>query len=158
MSINPWMVVGGAVAVVSLIFFAGKWVGGIAEFKKHTMEFIAEIRDDIKKILERLPPVVVSGGSPLRLTDLGKSISQTVDAAAWAERIAPDLRSRVQGKQPYEIQEVCLNYIREEFKPTEEQDDKIKACASENGIDAQKVLDVLAVELRDNLLASLSAS
>ena len=158
MSINPWMVVGGAVAVVSLIFFAGKWVGGISEFKKHTMEFIAEIRDDIKKILDRLPPVVVSGGSPLRLTDLGKSISQTVDAAAWAERIAPDLMSRVQGKQPYEIQEVCRNYIREEFKPTEEQDDKIKACADENGIDAQKVLDVIAVELRDNLLASLSAS
>ncbi len=95
--INPWMVVGGTVAVVSLIFFAGKWVGGISEFKKHTTEFIAEIRDDIKKILDRLPPVVVTGGSPLRLTDLGKSISLS-ELAAWAgpaELMPPHGRSEL---------------------------------------------------------------
>ncbi len=150
---NPWMVLGGIAALVSLIFFVGKWVGGMNEFKSATAAHLKEIREDIKKLLDRLPPAAVSGGSPLRLTELGQSISDELGAVAWADRVAPAVLPEVEGKAPYELQEFCVNYTAGcDFDA--EQDAKINSCAYENGIDREQVLQVLAIVLRDKLLAS----
>ena len=58
--------------------------------------------------------------------------------------------------QPYDIQEFCRQYLRDEFNPDRDLELKIKATAFENGIDRHQVLDVLAVELRDKLLTLTS--
>ncbi len=50
-------------------------------------EFMAKIREDIKKILRRLPPRTVEGASPLRLTELGEQVSKEIGASEWADRI-----------------------------------------------------------------------
>ena len=149
----------GIISVMSVligaIFGIGRWVGTVNANQTSFKAFMTEVRDDIKQILTRLSPATVTSGSPLRLTDLGRAISQTLDASEWAEGIAQTLTERIKGKQPYEIQDFCLEYIGHEFKPTAEQDAKIKACAYENGITSEKVRDVLAVELRDKLLAMM---
>ena len=162
--INPLTIVITVIAVVTIIVKLAMWAEKVNQTrtdfdsqKKTLGEFMAEIRDDIKNILTRLPPVAVAGGSPLQLTDLGRSISDGLKAAEWAVRTAPTMRHRIEGKEPYEIQDICFAYIADEFKPTGEQEAQIKACAYENGIETKQVLDVLAVELRDRLLAMIQA-
>ena len=91
-------------------------------------------------------------GSPLHLTDKGTRISEKLDAKAWADRISESLKDRVQDKQPYDVQDICFDDVRNELTLDEEQDVPIKTCAFEHGIAAGQVLDVLAVELRDKLL------
>lgn len=167
---SPWFpisvvatVVTMLVAVFVLLFRTGKWVGkteadhkglerGLEEHKNTLSAFMVEIRDDLKRILTRLPPATVAGASPLRLTDLGKVVSQAIGAASRAEGTAPALAKRVHGKQPPEIQELCFTYVTDEFTPDEIMEARISTAAYENGIERGQVLRVLVIELRDRLL------
>ena len=65
------------------------WIGGMNAHKAAVTEFMAEIRDDIKSILRRLSPAVASG-SPLRLTDLGKAIAESLEASTWPNVLRQD--------------------------------------------------------------------
>lgn len=121
------------------------------EISRKTREDAAEI----KAALARLPSAAVSDSSPLHLTDIGESISATLRAREWAERTAAALGERVKGKRPYEVQDLSFEYVKREFKPTEEQEVEIRTCAYEKGLKRDIVLDVLAVELRDALLKAV---
>ena len=151
--LHPIFYVAGTIAAASALIGIGMWIGGMNHHKADVVKFMDEIRADIKRIFERLPQSnTVSGGSPLRLTELGQSISDTLGATAWAERMVPDLVERTKGKQPFEVQAICRGYIYDEFKPDDERDAMIQTCAYDNGLEANQVLDVLVVELRDRLL------
>ena len=102
------------------IFAFGQWKGKVDSDRASFKEFMTEVRNDIKEILRRLPSHTLAGSSPLRLTDLGKSISERLDAPALAQDLAPLLQERIKGKTPYEIQEMCFDYIRHEYQPPEE--------------------------------------
>ena len=151
-NLPPIYYIAGSIAAASTLIGIGMWIGGINHHKSAVVAFMQEIRNDIKKIFDRLPLASVVGNSPLRLTELGETISKTLSVAEWAERIAGSLVDRTKGKPPYEVQNICGGYIYDEFKPDSDQDPKIKACAYENGLDERQVLDVLVVELRDRLL------
>lgn len=141
-------------AVASLIFFAGRWVGGINDLKDTVGTAISEIRDDIKKIFERLPPPTISQTSPLKLTDLGRDISGEVNASQWADTNSKRLMERLRGKKPFEIQEFCFKYVKgAEFKPTPETENAIRESAYNHGTTVDQVKDVFAIELRDALLS-----
>ena len=133
-----------------------EWRKGMDEFKRDTKSALVEIRDDIKKILAAMPKNVLAGTSPVRLTDLGKEVSESIGAAAWAEQVATQLGDRVKGKSAYEVQEFCMQYMRAEYEPTTERDQSFKQCAYDHGIKLKQVLDVCAVELRDRLLHLLA--
>ena len=57
---------------------------------------------------------------------------------------------------PYRIPQFCRGYVQdgtnEGWVPDNEMAAKLGACAFEHGLDMEKVLDVLAIELRDELL------
>lgn len=148
--VNPLVWIG----LVALVFGIGRWVGNVNSDRKSFKEFMNEVRDDIKKILDRLPPPLpVTAGSPLTLTDLGRQISQRLSAGALADDLVPVLRERTKGKDPYEIQELCFAYVRDGYEPPQELEVLIRRCAYENALKREQVLDVLAaVELRDRLL------
>lgn len=155
---SPLIVVAG-LAAASALTSIGIWVGKVNSDQNAFIEFMQEIRTDIKEIRAsihaifiRLPSSPVTGDSPLRLTGLGKSISKALSGRAWAEELAPELAERVRGCQPYEIHDVCFDYVRNEFEPTADLDAKIRACAYEHAMSRDQVLDVVAVELRDRLL------
>ena len=154
------LVAGGAVLLIAGLMKFATWKGGVDEHRNEInrtlRDLMAEIRDDIKTILGRLPSPSVAVGSPRRLTELGKEISRTLGLSSWADRAAADLREQVGGKSAYEIQESCFEYVRS-LSPDEAQDAAIKDCAFENGIEVRDVLDVLAVELRDRLLSDSKA-
>lgn len=71
-----------ALGIAGLIFGIGAWVGAVNADRRSFKEFMTEVRDDLKKILARLPPRVFAGESPIELTDLGKNIS-TKDGPKW---------------------------------------------------------------------------
>lgn len=152
--LNPWMLVGTFVAVATVVFYIGKWVGGINAFKSAALGLLNDIRNDVRTLLDRVPAVHIARGSPLRLTELGKSVSTALDAPAWMGALAAELAERIaEATSPYDIQEFCLAYMRDEFDATADQIARIKQCAYDSGLEKQHVLEILALELRDKLLA-----
>lgn len=155
MSVPLWgwaNIVGTVIAILTLFFVIGRWVGGVNERLNTIATTLSEIREDIKDIFGRLPPTTVVSSSPLRLTDLGQVVSQALDAKAWAKRTAEEWRDELAGKQNYEVQEFCFDYVRNQYHPDRDQKARIGTIAYENGIDRREVLNVLAIELRDALL------
>ena len=92
-----------ALTLVTALFRAGIWVGGVNEHKRVVSGFMAEIREDIKKLLRRSGSAAVTSDSPLMLTELGDAIATELDATSWAHQAAECIRDEVEGKRPYEI-------------------------------------------------------
>lgn len=149
-------------AVATALIRGGMWAGGVNEHRRVVTGFMAdmradinEIREDIKKLLRRSGSAAVDSDSPLRLTEVGDAIAAKLDATSWAQRTAARVGDRVEGKRPYEIQEFCLEYVdSEEFRPSEEFTVAIRTCAYDHGLDEDQVRFVLAIVLRDELLAT----
>ncbi len=137
---------------IVLIFKIGEWKGQMNTVVTTLEEAIREFRADIKELFRRLPDRPTSGGSPINLTPLGQSISNTLMANVWAKKQAEVLVSRLKDRHPYEIQEFCRKYVKDEYSPPKELEEKIKTCAYENALTVDQVLDVLVVELRDAIL------
>jgi len=138
--------------VVSAIVTASIWVGKINERTGKTSELLKEIRDDIKRIFERLPPVTATSKSPAQLTDLGKKISKDLEVAGWVREAAETLREKTSGKPPYEVEELANTYVFSLVNFSPEEKEKVKECAYSNGLDKSKVYRVYVIELRDLLL------
>ena len=76
---NPlfWIVFLSLLSVAAGAIFAfGQWKGRVDSDRVLLRGLMAEIRNDIKEILRRLPSPAVAANCPLRLVDLGKSISE----------------------------------------------------------------------------------
>ena len=146
---NPLWITAGIAVAASLVWF-GKWIGSVNTDRTSFKEFMEEIRADIKAIFSRLPPTTVSRQSPLRLTDLGKAISEKLNAKNWARQAAPALVKDMKGKTAYEIQEHCFKYAENhKFEDSPDMARAILDCAFEHGLKDSQVRDVLGVELRD---------
>ena len=128
----------------------------VSDEVKGVRDDIKEVNGGVKEILMRLPSESSGHSSPLRLTGQGRSMSRDLKARDWAETKTAEFADRLRGKQPFEVHEFSLKYVREEFRPDAEWDARIGACAYENGMTRDKVLDVLALELRDALLELLA--
>ena len=156
---HPATIIIGLVTVIGAVSKIAHWMGTVdrdrAAAERDRSRFdrlIDEIRADIKGIFDRLPPSPVAGASPLRLTEMGREISDALEAGALADSLVPALRERAEGKDAYTIQELCREYVREEFKPSEELEHQIRMSAFHNGIKREQVLDVIAIELRDRVM------
>lgn len=150
--------------VIAAVLRVGKWWGDVNSDRSSLKDSVEknsssirdlarEIRDDIKKILLKLPSQEVSSTSPLRLTEYGEKLASQVNAEEIASLIYPTVRDRLEGKSPYEIQEFCINYVVSRFKPNEEQLRAIHQCAYENGTGVENVRRVVGIVLRDKILA-----
>ena len=72
-----WVVFLSLLSVAAGAIFAfGQWKGRVDSDRALFKELMAEVRNDIKEILRRLPSSTVAADSPFRLTDLGRSISE----------------------------------------------------------------------------------
>ena len=170
----PWLApsisVGTAMAVVIAALRAGEWKGRVdtkqegvetrlegVETKLESVEtaikeLAKEVRADIKRLLGFLPSAVIEGGSPLRLTKLGRDVSAEVDAPSWAKNLADDLELQMRGKEPYEIQEFCFGYVSA-LDLSADQQRRVNQSAYDHGLPEEQVRSVMALELRDSLLA-----
>lgn len=150
---NPLIFVVGAIAIIGAIWKLAEWKGRTDDSVAAIKDAIREIREDIKKILDRLPDPSVTRGSPLRLTEFGEEISQRLDARPWAESTAPDLLPEIRGMQAFQVDAFCETYVTERLD--EEWNTKVAQCAYELSVNRDSVLSVLRVVLRDRLLSHL---
>ncbi|WP_419938673.1 hypothetical protein [Candidatus Palauibacter sp.] len=99
---------------------------------------------------------LMTGESPLRLTELGKKVSSQVGAKEWAWEHAPKLGEQLGEVKEYAIQQVCFEYAenRQNFSPRRL--GRIQDVAYDNGIEDGAVRRVMAVELRDGMIAVCS--
>ena len=145
------VVISAASAMVGIGIWIGKVNTNLSTLNTSLSQFMKEIRDDIKKIFERLPSPTLSGSSPLRLNELGRSISEKLEGRTWAEETAPQLVGKMRDKSSYEIQSQCFDFV-EQAELEQSMRKAVLDCAYENGISEDQVLDVLAIELRDTAL------
>ena len=140
------------IAAGGIVFKVGSWKGGVDSDRSSFKDFIQEIRDDIKAIFDRLPPAPVTGSSPLQLTDFGVGMAKQFQADKWADDVSSALMVKIDNKKPFEIDQFCQRYVRDELKSNPEFKLRVQECAYEKGTDEKDVLKVLGVVLRENLL------
>lgn len=133
MYLSVFTSLGAIIGFAVIIFKAGKWVGVInatrESFEKFTdkidqavMEIQKEFREDIRELRkEILLAKEVAPSSPLRLTDLGTAMSETIGGKRWAIEIAEKIGDEMKDGAPYDIQEFSRDYVHNAFEPTEEQ-------------------------------------
>ena len=150
----PWPVVSVALGgLVWLIY----WADGMNEHRKTVATFKKEIRDDIKKIFERIPPPNTLGAaSPLGLSELGKKVAAHLDTSTWASQLAPTLTDEISGKRAFEIDQFCEEYV--DTRIDDQLRERVSVCAYDLGLTRPAVLAVLRVELRDELIRLTGAS
>lgn len=159
--VSDWAILGTIAVAAGALITIGIWVGGMNSLKDTVKEIkgsISRIEGHILSIFEKLPPQTTSTGSPIRLTDLGRTVSSELGAADWAKDHANGLINEVRGKPPYEIQEFCFEYVTGRgrgFLDSEERWRQVNSCAYNHGIETGQVLRVVGIELRDALLELL---
>ena len=152
---NPLIYVVGGIALLGTVWRLGVWMGSVNEFKTGVRPILDEIRNDIKKILNLLPSPVTATESPIKLSDLGRTISGELDADKWAEERVARFKNELKDKSPYEIQEFCFELAKgnTEYDPTLVAN--MQTSAYNHGLQVDQVKRVFAVELRDALLKNL---
>ncbi len=98
-----WVVLGIVVAVVTALIRGALWAGSVNtrldSLSKTVSDGFAEVRADLKKILERQsPPPAVEERSPIQFTGFGRELSATGSAGAWALTNASNLEAEAAGK------------------------------------------------------------
>ena len=123
-------------------------------------QYIGEIQKDIKQIFHRLPAMATAAGSPITLTDLGRSISDKLNADQWAmgkfREILNEVSDSIGMGTPYEIQKRCFEFAQLDANYTSEMIGFMKNDAYQRGIDLNEVKKVFGVELRDTVLRHLN--
>ena len=148
----PASIVGG-IALFGAGVKIALWAGKVNTKLGSLGEGLAEVRADIKKILERqVPPPAVQASSPVQLTSFGEKISAAASAREWAADHASRLTDEISGKQEFEVFEMCVAYVAEQIEKDESLQRNIRKVAYEIGTEAEQVRKVYEVELRDRIL------
>ena len=153
-------------ALVTVIFFRtldrvsanAKWAGQVDADRENFKDFIKEVRGKLDSLFRLVSRGTVDAGSPTRLTDLGREVSDEIGAGEWAKNQAALFARQLQGKQPYESQDFSFDYVFNRHEPEEEELARWKESAYQHGLDISQVKNVLMVELRDALLQATQQS
>lgn len=143
--------------VGSALVGIGVWVGRTNTNISTLKEFMREIRRDMGEIRDRLSSSerALGSGSPLRLTEYGKKLSDALDVSEWAKREADALLPTVRDMESYDVQEYCNTYVFDQYKPDAEAERKIKQCMFDHGATRTHVNEVMSLVLRDELLTRM---
>ena len=127
----------------------GQWKERVEALSSRIVKEISELRHIVLSSPGR--PRVASS-NPLRLTAIGKIISKEIAAPAWVDRVSDTLLDQVQGKDAYEVQNFCLEYVESADLDSAAEQRAIHNAAGQPELGANDIRRVLAIELRDKLL------
>ena len=88
---------------------------------------------------------------PMYLSERGAEIAHWIEAGAWATETAPAVAERVRGLPDWRINQVAESVADGELD--EEFEQRVAACAYQFGTGGHAVRAVMAVMLRDLLIA-----
>ncbi|MYA88053.1 MAG: hypothetical protein F4X97_06310 [Boseongicola sp. SB0662_bin_57] len=161
----PWW---GWVGIAATLIGVGIWVGAVQSNQTAFKDFMEEIRKDIKTLqadikdlLKRSqPPPTVQASSPVTLTDFGRTISDALDATAWAKEHAHMLVEGAKDKEEFEVFEMCAEYVAKWFDDPENKEfsRKVREATYQHGTDLHNVLKVYHVVLRDEVFELMKSS
>ncbi|MCY3984126.1 MAG: hypothetical protein OXE85_09455 [Roseovarius sp.] len=142
--------------IIVFTIWGTRWITRVDSDRENFKEFMREIkedvkgmREDIKRIFERLPPPkVVDSASPLKLTEYGRQISDLINAQEWAKTFADKHVKDFKDKEGFEIYDISKDFVEKESGEGTDLGRKVKRAAYEMGTTVDKVRTVLAVELR----------
>ena len=137
--------------------------------RNHTQTIKGEVRKEVGEILLILAGQMknksyLGGSSLLSLKEPGKKLSKKMDAPAIARQYKDELVRIAKDKKlnPYQIQEDCFTYaatkILKNVKQDKESFDKLAAVAYDEGTDLSVLMQIVAVVLRDQVLAEVGSS
>lgn len=156
---NPLVYIVPGLAILGWILRAERWMGKKDESIRFLEEAIKELKFDIKVLFRNdsgdSSVSVVERNSPLRLTEVGYSISEALDVKAWAMQTAQDIVPKLKWSHPYDIQVFCMDYVDHPSNFDTDFMDRLKFYAYEEGLSVSQIRDVLAIELRDAILKKL---
>ncbi len=114
----------------------------------------AETRRTLDTLLLRMGGTerTATGSSPLKLTEFGKRIEAGLVPGEWVVATAERLRPETDGLEPFEIDALCDEYVRNRLD--KEWRRRVARAAYEFGSDDRAVGDVLRILLLDALLAT----
>ncbi len=138
-----------------MILENGKQIALIAQQVEANTNQIKVNDNRILDISSRLPSHIDINQSPLGLSELGKNVSNELNAISWADEFVTNVQDEVRGKDAYEIQMFCMNYVMPDDRYTEEQRKVMRKVAYDNGLYVDEVRRVIGYELRDKLLSIL---
>ena len=154
--IAPLFWAGLLIGLITLLFKGGAWYGAVNTDRNNFKEFMSEIKAKLDKIFDRLPVPTADSKSPVRLNDLGNKVSKAIDAKEMAKGLVSDVLASLGGnKSPYDVQVSSFRFV-DNCILSDTQQEAVKQCAFDNGIDELAVRRVIAIELRDMLLAQPS--
>ncbi len=167
--IPPWIWVAVVFMATGIIFAFGKWVGNFnsdrksfEEFMKRVEEKIEKINDKLEKIFHSLPnEPLEKRTSPISLADYGKKPSQEIGASEISDMELTNATEQVKDFNAYQIQEYCFEFAKNELPKKRNEKhldfyDKIHEAVFHEGMEAEKLTRVIALELRDKILSSLN--
>ena len=157
----------GAVAAACTAFFTGrryfldrsdkrlKEAEERAEWKGRTDESVANLKTSIAKIEGYLLALVQKFVPDAVLaTTRGKEVSKSLGGVAWARQTAAGLELE-ETKEAFEVYEFAKGYVEDDSHFSEEFMRQMRRSAYETNVEMAQIRVVLAIELRDALLANL---
>ena len=133
---NWWFIIPtGIVAVIgvgALIWRGGAWYGSVNTDRANFKEFMKEVREDLKKILQRLPERTTASSSPVTLTDYGKTIAEDLGAQEWAKNLAPKLLPTIVGTRAFEVDGFADHHVTDDL--SEDWRVRVAECAYKHGL------------------------
>lgn len=116
-------------------------------------ELIAALEKRVRT-LEANDIEVTQRSSPISLNEYGKSLSELVGAKALARNYAKEVVLSLPTNS-YRIQEACAHFAEQQLldRLTSDERSFLETIAYEEGINIEKVLRVVGIELRDYFLA-----
>lgn len=105
-------------------------------------------------------PAASAPGSPLHLTDLGKRLKTEIQAQAILDRHRAEWRALLQHVPRTDesaMEKAALHIVKGDLKLTEDEENRIRQSADKARLPFEHVMTILAVMMRDELLASSAA-
>ncbi len=172
---NPTSILAG-IAVIALLWQGARWTQRMEAGQQTLREGLKDLEERIEKESKTLREEVrnqqaetrrtldtlllrmggtertATGSSPLKLTEFGKRIEAGLIPGEWVVATAGRLRPETDGLEPFEIDALCDEYVRNRLD--KEWRRRVARAAYEFGSDDRAVGDVLRILLRDALLAT----
>lgn len=169
---NEWLTanfpaIAAILSSIAIVLGAGTWVGSITAKTGSFKRTLDEIGTKLDKVVNKLDKVVnkldilvdrtrartTESGSPLKLSEIGRRVSETINAKGIAGEHTSNLVDELRGKKRYEIQDFAFDYVySDEFDLPIETQELLRQCAYDEALPLNDVKVVIALELRDQLI------
>ena len=124
---------------------------------------IREMRTDFKEMQKAVVNIykifpsekTVEENSPIQLSELGREVSNEIDASNWAQKHALQLISSSRDKEEFEIFDSCVDYVDDKFQSDQSFYKTIRSTAYNRSISNSSILKVFQVELRNHIIKLL---